>query len=268
MFITRTISGAVLLALTILMVVLGGSWLLCFVTAVSLIGIFELYRAFGMEKTPFAWIGYVGTAGIAAVLAVGRADLILMVIAAAFLVEMAAYVFTYPKHHAAEVTPAVFGLIYVPLMLSFIYRTRTAQDGTYTVWLIYISAWGADTCAYLVGRAIGKHKMAPVLSPKKSIEGAVGGVAGAAIIGAVYGFIFRGSLTEFTNPAAFCALIGACGSLISMVGDLAASAVKRDHQIKDYGKLIPGHGGIMDRFDSIIFTAPVIFYLVSFLQAM
>jgi len=154
----------------------------------------------------------------------------------------------------------------VALMMSFIFQTRISKDGAYTVWLIFISAWGCDTCAYLVGRAIGKHKMTPVLSPKKSIEGAVGGIVGSALIGALYGTIFKTNLTEFSNPAVFCAIIGACGGFISMFGDLSASAIKRQYQIKDYGNLIPGHGGIMDRFDSIIFTAPLIYILVTLLQ--
>ena len=92
--------------------------------------------------------------------------------------------------------------------------------------------------------------MAPVLSPKKSIEGAVGGVAGAALLGVIYAAATQGKMAEY-------ALICAVGALISMVGDLAASAIKRNQNIKDYGKLIPGHGGILDRFDSVIITAPV-----------
>ncbi|MBQ8637978.1 MAG: phosphatidate cytidylyltransferase [Lachnospiraceae bacterium] len=268
MFITRTISGAVLLAITILMVVLGGPVLMCFLMVVSLVGMFELYRVFGIEKKLPAYIGYAGALALYQVIFLNRADLILAVLVMDFLLIMAVYVFTYPKFHASEITPAFFALVYAALMLSFIYRTREGADGAYVVWLIYISAWGSDTCAYLVGRAIGKHKMAPVLSPKKSVEGAVGGVAGAALIGLIYAAVFQDNLTAFGNPMAACALIGACGSLISMVGDLAASAIKRNYEIKDYGKLIPGHGGIMDRFDSIIFTAPVIFYLVQFLQTM
>ena len=96
--------------------------------------------------------------------------------------------------------------------------------------------------------------MAPVLSPKKSVEGAVGGVIGAALLGTVYGAATGGPMMEY-------ALICAVGALISMVGDLAASAIKRNQEIKDYGTLIPGHGGILDRFDSVIFTAPVIYFL-------
>ena len=112
---------------------------------------------------------------------------------------------------------------------------------------------------------LGKHKLAPVLSPKKSVEGAVGGVVGAALLGAIYAAVV-GSHLEAENPVITYAIICAVGALISMVGDLAASAIKRNHNIKDYGTLIPGHGGIMDRFDSVIFTAPVIYYLSMFMM--
>lgn len=103
--------------------------------------------------------------------------------------------------------------------------------------------------------------MAPVLSPKKSIEGAIGGVVGAAVLGAVYASVFADKIT-INNPVIVFAVICAVGALISMVGDLTASAIKRNHDIKDYGRLIPGHGGIMDRFDSVIYVAPVIWILV------
>ena len=102
--------------------------------------------------------------------------------------------------------------------------------------------------------------MSPILSPKKSVEGAVGGVIGAAALGALYGYIVRDRLADERVVLLF-ALICGVGALISMVGDLAASAIKRNADIKDYGKLIPGHGGVMDRFDSVIFTAPVIYFM-------
>ncbi|MDF2845844.1 MAG: putative rane protein [Herbinix sp.] len=104
-------------------------------------------------------------------------------------------------------------------------------------------------------------KIAPVLSPKKSLEGCIGGVVGAAAIGAIYALITKDYITEVSNPILAFAVIGAASSVISQIGDLAASAIKRNHEIKDYGKLIPGHGGILDRFDSIIFTAPIVYYL-------
>ena len=155
---------------------------------------------------------------------------------------------------------AFFGVVYVSVMLSYIYQTRNLTDGAYLVWLIFLCSWGCDTCAYCVGMLIGKHKMSPILSPKKSVEGAVGGVVGAAILGAVYAAVV-GKYLQAENQVVMYAVICAVGALISMVGDLAASAIKRNHEIKDYGTLIPGHGGILDRFDSVIFTAPIIFYL-------
>ena len=177
-----------------------------------------------------------------------------MAIIISMILILFVYVFGYPKYHAEQVMAAFFGVVYVAVMLSFIYLTRSLPDGKFLVWLIFLCSWGCDTCAYCVGMLIGKHKMAPVLSPKKSIEGAVGGVAGAALLGVIYAAATQGKMAEY-------ALICAVGALISMVGDLAASAIKRNQNIKDYGKLIPGHGGILDRFDSVIITAPVIYYL-------
>ena len=109
--------------------------------------------------------------------------------------------------------------------------------------------------------AIGKHKLAPVLSPKKSIEGAIGGVVGSSIVGLLYALILTQADPDIENIRWVFPVICAVGAMISQVGDLAASAIKRNYDIKDYGKLIPGHGGIMDRFDSVIFTSPMIYYM-------
>lgn len=266
MFLTRAISGIVLLAITLFAIIASGPLLYLFMLFISLVGMYELYRVFGMERKLPALAGYMTAITIESVILAGKTDWVLSVVVVGFLILMSIYVLTYPRYQTDEIIKAAFGMIYVGLLISFIFQTRISKDGAYTVWLIFISAWGCDTCAYLVGRAIGKHKMAPVLSPKKSVEGAVGGVAGGALIGAIYGYVLQAHLTEFANPAAFCAIIGACGGLISMLGDLSASAIKRNYNVKDYGSLIPGHGGIMDRFDSVIFTAPLIYILVMLLQ--
>ena len=148
-------------------------------------------------------------------------------------------------------------------MLSYVYQTRMLSAGTYIVWLIFLCSWGCDTCAYCVGMLIGKHKMTPKLSPKKSVEGAVGGVIGAALLTVIYGMVFRGAMGSEMSHVWIMAAISAAGALVSMVGDLTASAIKRNYGIKDYGKLIPGHGGILDRFDSVIFTTPLIYFLAA-----
>ena len=178
---------------------------------------------------------------------------------------MVSYVIAYPVFRFEQVITAFFGLFYVSIMLSYIYRVAALEDGGILVWLIFIGAWGSDTCAYSVGMLLGKHKLSPKLSPKKSIEGSIGGVIGAALLGYIYALITGYKITGIENPRVLFAIIGAAASVISQFGDLAASAIKRNYDIKDYGRLIPGHGGILDRFDSIIFTAPIVYYLALYL---
>ena len=257
MFKTRLISGIVLVIIA-LATIISGSWILFFtLLAVSLIGMRELYKVMKVSDehvTVLELVGYLGAVLYYIAMKADFGNYGTMAIIISMILILFVYVFGYPKYHAEQVMAAFFGVVYVAVMLSFIYLTRSLPDGKFLVWLIFLCSWGCDTCAYCVGMLIGKHKMAPVLSPKKSIEGAVGGVAGAALLGVIYAAATQGKIAEY-------ALICAVGALISMVGDLAASAIKRNQNIKDYGKLIPGHGGILDRFDSVIITAPVIYYL-------
>lgn len=266
MFGTRLISGIVLVILSLIFVSSGGGLLLGVTEIISLIGLFELYRALKIEKSPMAAAGYLAALSYFGLLWISNTEYLMLVFIGFLMVCMTIYVVTFPKYKTEEVTGAVFGLVYVPVMLSYLYLTRQMPDGNYVVWLIFISSWGCDTCAYCVGMLLGKHRLAPVLSPKKSIEGAVGGVAGAALLGFLYSCIFKDNMLNLVNPQAACALACAIAAVISQIGDLAASAIKRNHDIKDYGHLIPGHGGILDRFDSMIFTAPAIFFAVSFLD--
>ena len=257
MFKTRLLSGIVLVAVALLTIISGGYVLFFTLLGISLIGMQELYKAMKVRTDQFNMLeitGYAGAIIYYVLMAVNFERFGMMGVIIAFMLFMFVYVFTYPRFHAEQVMPAFFGVVYLAVMLSFIYLTRNLLDGKFLVWLIFLCSWGCDTCAYCVGMLIGKHKMAPVLSPKKSVEGGIGGVAGAALLGVIYAAATKGPMAEY-------ALICAVGALISMVGDLAASAIKRNQGIKDYGKLIPGHGGILDRFDSVIVTAPVVYFL-------
>ena len=257
MFKTRLLSGIVLVAVALLTIISGGYVLFFTLLGISLIGMQELYKVMKVREDHFNALeiaGYLGAVIYYVLMSLDFEKYGMMGVIISFMMFMFVYVFTYPKFKADQVMPAFFGVVYVAVMLSFIYLTRNLPDGKFLVWLIFLCSWGCDTCAYCVGMLIGKHKMAPVLSPKKSVEGAVGGVAGAALLGVIYAAATQGPMLEY-------AVICAIGALISMVGDLAASAIKRNQGIKDYGKLIPGHGGILDRFDSVIFTAPAIYFL-------
>lgn len=266
MFKVRLLSGIVLVAIALALVTAGGGILLLGLMLVSLIGQFELYRIFHIEKTLVGAIGYLGTLLYYLSLRVPFLPGFEIFVLGLLVLLMAAYVFAFPKYKADQVFAGFAGVFYVSVMLAGIYQTRELPAGAYLVWLIFLCSWGCDTCAYCVGVLIGKHKMAPKLSPKKSIEGAVGGCVGTALLTLLYGFLFRRQMGLSETAAVLLAGIAAVGALISMVGDLAASAIKRNYEVKDYGKLIPGHGGVLDRFDSVIFTAPVIYYLARFLM--
>ena len=261
MFKTRLLSGIVLVILALIVIISGGYITLFSLLGISLIGMFELYRVFKLEKTPLARVSYsMAIIFYVSQLFGGFIDPMAMVMFFLILL-MFVYVFAYPKYSAKDVMAIFFGMFYVAVMLSYVYQIRVLENGVYLAFLIFICSWGCDTCAYCVGVLLGKHKMAPVLSPKKSIEGAVGGVVGTALLTVIYTSVFRAQMGLETRSIIVLAVISAVAGLISMVGDLTASAIKRNYDIKDYGTLIPGHGGIMDRFDSMMITAPIIYYL-------
>lgn len=276
MFRTRLLSGILLVAIALGVLLKGGALLAVVLLFVSLTAYQELtvackVRGEGRMPSLPVIVGLVMTLVYYAAIGLALArditliySAMMMVIVVAFFAFLFVYVFTFPKYHANQIMAAMFSFLYGPVMLSFLYLLREGlDDGIYLVWFVFLASWGSDTCAYCVGVLIGKHKMTPNLSPKKSVEGAIGGVLGAAALFMVYTHFVINVYTGITVSLPFAAVLGAAGALISMIGDLAASAVKRDHEIKDYGKLIPGHGGIMDRFDSVIVAAPIVFIGIS-----
>lgn len=265
MFKTRLISGIILVAAALVLIITGGEVLLAAACVISLIGMYELYRVYKIERTVAAFAGYLAAVLFYLDLYIHWIPDSMVFVIGLLIVLLAVYVLAYPKYHASQITAVFFGVFYVAVMLSCIYQVRMMEQGAYIVWLIFLCSWGCDTCAYCVGVKLGKHKMSPVLSPKKSVEGAVGGLAGTFLLTALYAAVFREQMGITAAQVLLLAAISTVGGVISMIGDLAASAIKRNYEIKDYGTLIPGHGGILDRFDSVIFTAPVIYYLARYL---
>ena len=266
----RTISAVILVIAAFASILPGGIILAVVLYGISMVGFLELTKACGVrEGQKPNTLEIVGLAAITCYYLVTYfvqdASYAVMVILLAMIAMMSVYVVGFPKYHANQVMDAYFSLIYAPVMLSFVLLTRQLDDGIYLVWMIFISSWISDTFAYLAGVMLGRHKLAPVLSPKKSVEGSVGGIVGAALFGALFGAYLDSTLGQ-EQYVMILAVVGGVGSVISQVGDLAASAVKRNHEIKDYGNLIPGHGGIMDRFDSVIFTAPITYFLITILM--
>ena len=161
---------------------------------------------------------------------------------------------------------ALFAGTLVPLMLSSLVSLKIMPDGRLLVLLPIISAFVTDAGAYFTGKFVGKRKAFPHISPKKTVEGCIGGLAVGVASMPIYGAILI--LTTY-HGIVFWALIiyGLAGGVLTELGDLAFSLIKREYNIKDYGRLLPGHGGILDRFDSMVFTAPAIYLLAAVIPA-
>lgn len=277
----RLCSSVTLVLIAFVTIIKGGELLAVVLLLISLIAYRELLKAFkltdAVKKWSFCSLELVGHGAIIIYYLVMYdllADnkfplfkiiikdhlLLLLILVIALIIFMAIYVFTFPKYHIRQIMEAFFSIIYAPVMLSCIYMIREGlAGGGYFVWVIFICSWVCDSCAYCVGMLFGHHKLVPTLSPQKSLEGSLGGILGAMIVGALYSGLFVGK--DFPEMKYFTLIIAICcgiGAVVSQIGDLAASAIKRNYELKDFGKLIPGHGGIMDRFDSVIFTAPFI----------
>ena len=266
MFKERLLSGIVLVILMTAVLYAGGLWTLGAMFLLSVIGLREFYRLFKLDTSIFVVFGYLFTVAYYLILFLKQETFLFPLFIVFFMAVMIIYVFSFPKYKGEQAMTSVFGFVYTVILLSYIYRIRMLEGGGAYVVLAFLSSWGNDTFAYCVGRLIGKHKMSPKLSPKKSVEGAIGGILGAGLLGFVYGNMGNTYLGLSNHSGLICAVVCLIGAFISIIGDLAASAFKRDTGIKDYGKLIPGHGGVLDRFDSIIFTAPIVYYGIVFLS--
>ena len=261
-FLIRLRSSLIIIVMTGLLLYIGGIPLFAMIAVISLIGLFELYQALGIWKTSLAAAGLAGGCLFLEAVYLGWSAWLLLALFLGFVLIAGVFVFTYPRYDASQTAFAFFGIFYVPVMLSYIYRIRMMEDGFVLVWLIFIASWGSDTLAYCSGILFGRHKMTPQLSPKKTWEGAAGGVLGSGLIAFIYALVLRSHFSFIANPLLVLPLLCCLGSVISQIGDLAASAIKRSRNVKDYGHLIPGHGGILDRFDSVIVTAPIVYYLL------
>lgn len=249
----RILSGIIGLVLLIVVISKGGYFLSLSVYLISLIGLREFYKAIERNKfNPICELGYIWTTGlfINSLYTFNYLEILLTLITIILLVLT-----VIQKNITIEdVSMTILGMIYIPFFLFYVVRL----DGSVYTWLIFIIAFGTDTFAYIAGNLFGKKKLCPEISPNKTIAGAIGGIIGSIILTIIFSIYFQPyNIVKMIILSIIC-------SILSQLGDLTASKIKRATGIKDYGFIMPGHGGVLDRFDSIIFTAPVVYYYIGY----
>ncbi len=255
----RVLTSIIGIPLLIFILSLGGIPLLISLIIVASIGLYELYKTYKIINDGHIIIEIIMGTGLLIIMA-KYPDLILPYLIIIFIFHFIYQMLT-KKPSFEKALLAYSGIIYVTLLLGHILLFRNIPNGSYLVWLVFIIAWSTDTFAYFTGINFGKHKLSPTISPKKSIEGSIGGVIGSLLSCTIYGLY----LYKFHNihiPLLNYIILGVIGSLIAQFGDLTASLIKRNFDVKDFGNIFPGHGGILDRFDSILFTAPIVYYYI------
>ena len=262
MFVTRLISGIVLVIALIATFVFGDPYVTIVFGLLSLIADFELMRVFGFEKKAIGIVTYIAVIAYYILIAFEETEFLMPLLVVTMIALLVIYVLQYPKLRIEAVAQCFFAVIYTGVLLSHVVLTRVFLfEGEWMVWLIVFGSWGADTCAYCVGKLIGKRHFSE-LSPKKTMEGCIGGVIGAGILAFIYSLFVPNIMWFPVSPMIVFPIVVMVSAVISIFGDLAASAIKRNYEVKDYGNIIPGHGGILDRFDSVIFVAPFVYYLL------
>mgnify|MGYP003373257848 FL=1 len=259
--IKRFISGMILFLAVAVILIFGNSTAVNLtISAVAIIAINEYFNSLSKKYIVERWIGNILAILLAFINVLPKEMLILM-----FPIGIALLFFkviiTEMKTNFVDIAITGFGIIYIIGFIMFIPLIYMSEHGKLLIWYLAISAWGTDTFAYLVGIKFGKHKLTPI-SPKKSIEGSIGGIVGSTLIAIIYTYFINKicnagiSYLEITGIAVVL-------SVLSQIGDLAASSIKRYVDIKDFGKIIPGHGGMLDRIDSILFIAPFAYFLLT-----
>lgn len=230
---------------------------------IAIMALHEYFDSFKEKAKPVVWLGYIACIMIAFIHVIPKEFLIhvIAVLVPLFILALFLQVLlTNMKTNVKDIAITFFGICYIPLFLMFVPILMGIENGKILVWYILFTAWGTDVFAYLVGKLLGKHKFSQI-SPNKTIEGCIGGIVGALILSILYTIVIN-HVWQMNLSYLWIGLMAILLSIIGQIGDFAASSIKRYVGIKDFSNLIPGHGGMLDRIDSIIFIAPFAYFFI------
>lgn len=253
----RVLSALVGIPIILGAVYLGGAWYALFLLLVANLGIYEYTRlirsrGFGLP----AWPGYFGASSIIVLLFLQQQVLLFHMFMLIMVLLFTAVLVYFEKINFWESAVIFWGIIYLGGLLGFMLLLRMLPQGAVYTYMLLIGVWLNDTFAYFVGIKWGRHKLAPRISPQKSVEGSLAGISGTVLIALLAAWFLPGVIPL---PVWKAVLFGFGTAVFAQLGDLMESALKRQFQVKDTGQLIPGHGGIMDRFDSLMLAAPFVY---------
>ena len=263
----RVISAVIFVVLwTIILVVDNNIFDTAVVVFLSMVATYEFFKAFkNIGYNPISWIGYLGCLALflmGGIIPEEYKLMLIKVIIPVGLISAFAYIIVgNVRRTIIDVAITVFALLYIPVLFSFMKLILNLENGRFYILYVFCGAFISDTFAFLVGSKFGKTKLAPDISPNKTVEGSIGGIVG--VILSFIGITLLGNYKFGINGNVFYwTLIGIAASVAGQFGDLTASAIKRYCKIKDFGNIMPGHGGVLDRFDSLMFVAPIVYLFI------
>lgn len=264
---TRVITGAILIIGLILILWINIPLVdTIFITALSILGMYEYNKAFkSAGYHPIEIYGYLSCLAIL-LIGIGIDSNITILIARIAIPAILMCTFMYSilkklKVTAIDVAITLLSIVYIPFLFSFLKLILMMENGRLFIWFVIMGAFACDTCAYLIGCKFGKRKLCPDVSPKKTVEGSIAGIIGVIIAYIIIYFIARYVLNISLNIG-IIVIMAFASSIMGQFGDLSASSIKRCCKIKDFGSIMPGHGGILDRCDSILFVAPIVYMVI------
>ncbi len=259
----RIASAIVALPAVFFLIYIGGLWYSLLIWLIAMIGIREITNMFQPASKVPEYYGYVGVTALFAALYQNDLAIILVVISIIFLLSALNLFVRFQKTSLEESSSIFWGIIYVGGLLGYLLLMRITFAFEFTI-LLFVVVWANDTFAYFAGGKWGKRKLAPVVSPGKTVEGALGGLFGPVIfLSVLYFFIGQYYPLSLSLTLVLTVYI----TIFAQIGDLIESALKRKLKTKDSGGIIPGHGGILDRFDSIMFAAPFTYFFLLLIGA-